>query len=654
MNPLAILSFCALFTFFVSAEESVTELADFSFEDLLNVNVETAGKFEQSKDQSPAIISIITQSDIALYGGQTLFEVLDRLPGVQMMGSFFYPQNLAVIRGTQLTHSNNEVLLLLNGRPLRDSFTGGQNFAMYSAFPVSSIQQIEIIRGPGSVLYGSNAFLGVINVITHNHAKKSLDFSVGEEGNRNLEMNYGEETLDGYWNLSGKAQTDSGWRHSALDNSGEFGAFNAGKDNLSLLVSGKYREFSLSAAWMQTEQDFWGAVSSWAGAPEQSQRRVKSTRATLDLGYKLILNEQQYIDSNVSYSSSDFSHYNYDAASDNWLLETTWHHQDLFNGHLLAGATLWHQRVSSQSGFREAPIPDFSRNWQNAYLQFQTQDYQTLNGFIGIQYNKVPDVDGHWVYRGGVNWSLSPQRGLKLLWGEAFRAAYAVETHFDLVVCCDEQGNNRGGLRGNPSLAPEEIETLELQYYVNTEQSRWSISGFHSKLRHLIGRERAADRVIDFVNTGRLESHGIEFELKHFFSSDLQLDMSATWQQNSADDVDNYTLMPDWLFKVGAVKTFQQGASLSLFLNAQDDFYTNSIRYSNAQMLNPEADKRFELTLHYRYPVNWFDAEQSFLSLYVTNALNEALYQPDIAGGNINTHPAGAGRRVNIGLSVNF
>ncbi|WP_338291516.1 TonB-dependent receptor [Planctobacterium marinum] len=303
---------------------------------------------------------------------------------------------------------------------------------------------------------------------------------------------------------------------------------------------------------------------------------------------------------------------------------------------------------------RAAPIPGFSRNWENAYLQFQTEDLERLNGFIGIQYNKVPDVKGKWVFRGGLNWTIDAQSGIKLLWGEAFRAAYSVETNFDLVVCCDADGNNRGGLRGNPGLEPEEIETLEVQYYSNNEQTHWALTGFRSELTNLIGRTRAADRVLDFINTGSLDSWGLEWEMKHFFSADLQLDAAFTWQKNEAHGKDDYTLMPDWLLKIGMSKTFASGSQISAFLNAQDAFHSNTIRSPNAQPVNPEADSRFELTLHYRHPLNWLSDAQSVLSIYVTNALDDELYQPDIAGGSINTHPAGAGRQANIGLSVIF
>ena len=74
--------------------------------------------------------------------------------------------NVPAVRGDLPTHTNNHTLLLINGRPVRESNSGGWNFPVYMAYPIDMIERIEFVRGPGSVLYGTNAYTGVINVIT--------------------------------------------------------------------------------------------------------------------------------------------------------------------------------------------------------------------------------------------------------------------------------------------------------------------------------------------------------------------------------------------------------------------------------------------------------------------------------------------------------
>ena len=131
----------------------------------------TASKKQEKIQEAPAVVTVITAEEIKDFGCDTLYDVLQRLTSVQMAGSHMLPDNISVIRGDLETHYDNHVLILINGRPFRDSISGGQNGPLYQIFPVDVIDHIEFVRGPGSVLYGSDAFQGVINIITKKPAE---------------------------------------------------------------------------------------------------------------------------------------------------------------------------------------------------------------------------------------------------------------------------------------------------------------------------------------------------------------------------------------------------------------------------------------------------------------------------------------------------
>ena len=76
--------------------------------------------------------------------------------------------------------TSRHVLLLINGRPVREVQEGGIKTAILQAFPIDAIDRIEVVKGPGSVLYGSEAFAGVINIITIEPVRDGL--SVGALG----------------------------------------------------------------------------------------------------------------------------------------------------------------------------------------------------------------------------------------------------------------------------------------------------------------------------------------------------------------------------------------------------------------------------------------------------------------------------------------
>ncbi|ANX03789.1 hypothetical protein PG2T_05995 [Immundisolibacter cernigliae] len=114
--------------------------------------------------ESPAVASVVTAADIAAIGATELNEVLETVPGLHVGVSSVGYKPLFSIRGIH-TQTNPQILILINGIPLKNVFDG-QLGGDWGRMPVTGISRIEIIRGPGSALYGADAFSGVINIIT--------------------------------------------------------------------------------------------------------------------------------------------------------------------------------------------------------------------------------------------------------------------------------------------------------------------------------------------------------------------------------------------------------------------------------------------------------------------------------------------------------
>jgi iron complex outermembrane receptor protein len=113
---------------------------------------------------APAVASVITAQDIQNMGATSLDEALDMVPGMHVSVSPLKSLNsLYFIRGIG-SGQNPQVLLTINGIPVRDSYSGARLSTFRLA--VANISRIEVIRGPGSAVHGADAFAGVINVIT--------------------------------------------------------------------------------------------------------------------------------------------------------------------------------------------------------------------------------------------------------------------------------------------------------------------------------------------------------------------------------------------------------------------------------------------------------------------------------------------------------
>lgn len=133
-----------------------------SFGDKATVSIATGS--QQSLRRAPAVATVITAEDIAAMGATDLDEVLETVPGIHVSRSANSYASMYVIRGVY-SQFTPQVLMLQNGIPITTLFVGNKG-NIWGDFPVEHIARIEVIRGPGSALYGADAFSGVVNIIT--------------------------------------------------------------------------------------------------------------------------------------------------------------------------------------------------------------------------------------------------------------------------------------------------------------------------------------------------------------------------------------------------------------------------------------------------------------------------------------------------------
>lgn len=138
-----------------------------SYGDKATVSIATGS--QQTLRRAPAVASIITAEDIAAMGATDLDEVLETVPGLHVNRSANSYTPLYVIRGV-FSQFNPQVLVMQNGTPVTTLYIGSKG-NLWGGYPIEHIARIEIIRGPGSALYGADAFSGVINIITKSAAE---------------------------------------------------------------------------------------------------------------------------------------------------------------------------------------------------------------------------------------------------------------------------------------------------------------------------------------------------------------------------------------------------------------------------------------------------------------------------------------------------
>lgn len=135
-----------------------------SLAELGQVEISIATGNSTPLDRAPATATVITASEIQAMGARNLDELLETVPGLHVsLSSLSRLDSVYSIRGIH-TGLNPQVLLMLNGVPVQYNVQGGRPTLF--RLPITSIERVEVIRGPGSAVYGADAYAGVINVVT--------------------------------------------------------------------------------------------------------------------------------------------------------------------------------------------------------------------------------------------------------------------------------------------------------------------------------------------------------------------------------------------------------------------------------------------------------------------------------------------------------
>ncbi|TAK65224.1 TonB-dependent receptor [Methylobacter sp.] len=209
VNCLALMLYCS-----DSARAASEKMDDFfamSPAELAATPVTIATGTPMLVSQSAAVTSVITAEQIKSMGATELHEVLETVPGVHasiqaLTGDYNYS-----MRGIQ-NASNSQILILLNGTRVTSAYRGTLMIGL--ELPIEAIQQVEVIRGPGSALYGADAFAGVINIITKK--AKDIDGTTvgGRVGDHDSQSGWGQHgTTWAGWDIATSLQ----YQHSGGD-----------------------------------------------------------------------------------------------------------------------------------------------------------------------------------------------------------------------------------------------------------------------------------------------------------------------------------------------------------------------------------------------------------------------------------------------------
>jgi iron complex outermembrane receptor protein len=522
-----------LFAVFFYPNFCNADIAELSIEELMKIEVETvygASKFEQKITEAPSFITIITADEIKKYGHRTLADIL------RSVGGFYitYDRNYSYIgvRGFSRTGDyNSRILILVDGYRINESLYDGVYIGTEFILDVDLIDRIEIIRGPGSSLYGNNAFLGVVNIITGKGRDiKGLEVSTeaGSLQSYKGRFTYGDRFKDGMEILLSASAYDSKGNRNLYFQEYDSIAHDLDKDKSYNVFSNiSFGEFTIQGALVSRKK--FVPTASYGTDFNDKQGYVS-------LKYNHVFEDGLEATARVNYGFYDYSGdypyssvINRDVSSARWWVGDLKLAKKILESHkIIFGAEYQNNIRQDQLNYDEDPynlkLDDRRRSSTKAlYIEdeFRIIDNLILNA--GLRYDSAK-YGSRTSPRAALIYSPSFATMLKLLYGEAFRAPNAYELFYN---------DNGASMKANPSLKPEVIKTYELvlEHYLK-KNLRFSISGFYYTINNLIAQQTdSSDGLLVFNNADSVETKGVEFELRHKWRGGIEGSASYTFQE---------------------------------------------------------------------------------------------------------------------------
>ena len=574
-------------TMSITSYAADSSLWDMSLEDLGKIRVTTlASGTATPLDKAAAIATVITAEDIEAMGANDISQVLETVPDlhVGISDQVFAPKYN--IRGIT-SNRNAQTLMLINGIPITNLFTGNRG-QIWMGMPVKGIARIEIIRGPGSALYGADAFAGVINIITKNAddiAGTQTGAGIGNFGQKSAWLQHGSRygtkkmafNLEAYktngWDSIVKSdaqtlndqifQTNASLAPNKVNTMKEVlearfeltglndilrigyqGNYNIGTGTgliQALDPEGRYKAERFNVDY---SYNFNELIQDW-----QIQTRTSFYRSTQQVEKNLLLFPRnfalsfddnktffKYPDGFIGNPSLKEDHARFDLSGlfkglDKHFIRvgTGFYWGDIFE--VTESKNFYpnytpRPNLTDVSDTKDAFLPEKERTNYYAFGQDEWQIANTLQLTTGLRYDYFSDFGSTINPRLALIWANTPDITTKLLYGRAFRAPSISELFVD----------NNPVQNGNPNLKPEIIDTYELALsHQVSDNLLYNTNIYYYKIKDYITLVPINAFANQMQNSGKRHGHGLSAEVDYSALDNLRLVANYSYQLSKDD-----------------------------------------------------------------------------------------------------------------------
>lgn len=512
--------------------QAASDIYDLSMDKLVNVDVTSASRFKQKISEAPSAVEVVSAEDFRNYGWRTLADALNSIRGLTTRSDRNY--SYLGTRGFSRTGDyTSRVLIMIDGRRMNDAVYDSGFMGEEFLLDTNLIDHIEYIPGSGSAVYGANALLGVINVIT----KQGKDFNgfrlSGEAGS--LDTYRGRATFGKQWSngadllINGSQFFSHGADKLFFP---EFSSINGGiaQDSDLERTSRVFGKFSYGDFTLRS-----GYVDRYKRVPTAAFGTIFNDKSffTVDRNYYVDLDYTTQLNTNLELEARAFHHwYDYHAISaydanggvpplarvDNFdAVNSRWWGGELkltgtqFKNHKwLAGIDIQHDQRQQLINYDINPSTLYNNSnnhgWRaGVYTQDEWRITDNLLLNVGLRldhHHLIKTLQLH--PRIGLIWDATPTLTTKLLYGSAFRAPNVYERDLDIPVF---------GYAKNPNNREELIYSYEaVAEWRPGDGVKLLGTAFYNDLKKVLvqNTDVTSPTVGQFLNTGAYHTYGFE------------------------------------------------------------------------------------------------------------------------------------------------
>ncbi len=525
-------------------------LADIDPSEKIETLVVTATLAPKSLKEVPGSVEVIDANSIRRSGAENLSDMLEQATALDLdlvPGRGLIPQ----IRGL----TNKRVLVMIDGMRFSTGFRD-TSFDL-SEFPAEIVERIEIVRGPTSALYGSDAIGGVVNIITKRApeaAQASVGLQYGATGDGDGDTGVAKGFFGNSWgdfgvSLAGQLSEGDMWDRSEEDNFTDFDD----EERRSLMLNMHYwlqENHTLSAGFFYAQTNRQGirpkyglhwdrdADSERNSAFVRYDGTFNETSLMARVYYSNYDSDRSYIDTGAPYSNprqrniADKQPDREDFAIENELTQVELQASRWFADNHRVTLGLEH-RKEERSGIENRGEAEVNASVDNTavFLQDHFSIGENLKVIAGLRFDDQDDYGSELNPRLGMVYFLNDNLRIKGSYGQGFRAPSV----YELYVYTE---NNRGDVIPNEDLEAETATTFELGLEGESGSFTGGITLFHNTIEDMIGREETGNfrvaggrQVLEYirVNLDEATTQGVELRASQDLANGFSLEGNASY-----------------------------------------------------------------------------------------------------------------------------